>query len=82
MFDVNNMPILCQFVSPRYRATGYGLMNLVGISAGAAITGFLGKSADAGNMRHDFAMLSVIVVVAIVLQLVMLKPTTINKTED
>lgn len=82
IFDVNNMPILCQFVSPRYRATGYGLMNLAGISAGAVITGFLGKSADAGNMRHDFAMLSVIVVVAIVLQIVMLKPTTINKTED
>lgn len=82
IFDVNNMPILCQFVSPRYRATGYGLMNLVGISAGAVITGFLGKSADAGNMRHDFAMLSVIVVVAIALQLVMLKPATINKTED
>jgi len=33
-------------------------------------------------MRHDFAMLSIIVVVAIVLQLVMLKPTTINKTEN
>jgi len=82
MFDVNNMPILCQFVSPRYRATGYGLMNLAGISAGAVITGFLGKSADAGNMRHDFAKLTIIVVVAIVLQLVMLNPTTINKTED
>ena len=82
MFDVNNMPILCQFVSPRYRATGYGLMNLAGISAGAVITGFLGKSADAGNMRHDFAMLSVIVVVAIVLQMVTLKPKTTNKTED
>lgn len=82
MFDVNNMPILCQFVSPRYRATGYGLMNLAGISAGAVITGFLGKSADEGTMRHDFAMLSVIVVVAIVLQLVILKPKTINITED
>ena len=81
MFDVNNMPILCQFVSPRYRATGYGLMNLAGISAGAVITGFLGKSADAGNMRHDFAMLSGIVVIAIVLNLVMLKPKTINKTD-
>jgi len=82
MFDVNNMPILCQFVSARYRATGYGLMNLVGISAGAAITGFLGKSADAGNMRHDFAMLSIVVVIAIVLNLVVLRPKTINKTED
>lgn len=82
MFDVNNMPILCQFVSPRYRATGYGLMNLMGISAGAVITALLGKSADAGNMRHDFASLSVIVLVAIVLQLVVLKPKTINKTDD
>lgn len=82
MFDANSMPILCQFVSPRYRATGYGLMNLAGISAGAVITGMLGKSADAGNMRHDFAMLSIIVVVAIVLQLVVLKPKTVNKTED
>jgi len=82
MFDVNNMPILCQFVSPRYRATGYGIMNLAGISAGAVITGFLGKSADAGNMRHDFALLSIVVVVAIVLNLIVLRPKTINKTED
>ena len=82
IFDVNCMPILCQFVSPRYRATGYGLMNLAGISSGAVITGLLGKSADAGNMRHDFAMLSIIVAVAIILQLVMLKPKTANKTED
>ncbi len=82
MFDVNNMPILCQFVSPRYRATGYGIMNLAGISAGAVITAFLGKSADAGNMRHDFAMLSVAVVAAIALNLFVLKPKTINKTED
>ncbi|MDB6135664.1 MAG: dgoT [Verrucomicrobiales bacterium] len=33
-FDTNNMPILCQIVRPRHRATGYGLMNLVSISAG------------------------------------------------
>lgn len=82
MFDVNNMPILCQFVSPRYRATGYGLMNMVGISAGAVITGFLGKSADAGNMREVFAMLSIVVVIAIVLQLVVLKPKTVNMNEN
>jgi MFS family permease len=82
MFDVNNMPILCQFVSSRYRATGYGLMNLAGISAGAFITSFLGKSADSGTMRQDFAMLSIIVVVTIVLQLTVLKPTTTNKTEE
>ena len=81
IFDVNNMPILCQFVSPRYRATGYGLMNLVGISSGAVITNFLGKSADAGHLASDFAFLGVVVVVAIVLQLTMLKPKYINKTD-
>lgn len=82
IFDVNNMPILCQFVSSRYRATGYGLMNLVGISAGAVITGLLGKWADAGDLRSSFAMLSVFVVIAIILNLIVLKPKTINMTED
>ncbi|MFM8357117.1 MAG: MFS transporter, partial [Verrucomicrobiota bacterium] len=33
-FDGNNMPILCQIVRPEWRATGYGLMNLVSISCG------------------------------------------------
>jgi MFS family permease len=33
-FDCNNMPILCQIVRPQYRATGYGVMNLVSISCG------------------------------------------------
>ena len=33
-FDCNNMPILCQITRPELRATGYGLMNLVSISAG------------------------------------------------
>jgi MFS family permease len=33
-FDGNNMPILCQIVRPELRATGYGIMNLVGISCG------------------------------------------------
>ncbi|NDW09691.1 MFS transporter [Dysgonomonas sp. 520] len=82
MFDVNSMPILCQFVSPRYRATGYGLMNLAGISAGAVITSFLGKSIDAGNLGQDFAMLTIVVAIAIVLNLVVLKPKVIDKTDD
>jgi MFS family permease len=33
-FDINNMPILCQIARPELRATGYGIMNLVSISAG------------------------------------------------
>ena len=42
MFDANNMPILCQLVPSRFRATGYGLMNFVGISSGAYLTDHVG----------------------------------------
>lgn len=82
MFDVNCMPVLCQFASPRYRATGYGLMNLAGISSGAMITTFLGKSADTGNLSHHIAFLAVFVVLALSLQLLLLHPKTANKTDD
>ncbi|MBN8672844.1 MAG: MFS transporter [Chitinophagales bacterium] len=74
MFDANNMPILCQFVSKKYRATAYGLMNMVGVFAGAFITNLLGKSTDAGNLGKDFAMLAGIVLVALIVQLSFLKP--------
>lgn len=82
MFDSNNMPILCQFVSSRYRATGYGLMNMAGITAGAMITKILGKSTDSGSLGHDMAFLAIPVAVAIVFQLTMLKPTVADKQED
>jgi MFS transporter, Spinster family, sphingosine-1-phosphate transporter len=47
-FDCNNMPILCQVARPEHRATGYGFMNLVSISAGAGITIVLGWMRDRG----------------------------------
>ncbi len=81
MFDANNMPILCQFVSKKYRATAYGLMNMVGVFAGAFITDLLGKSTDAGNLGKDFAMLAGIVLIALLIQLTLLKPTTNDFTE-
>ncbi|HJW16108.1 MAG TPA: MFS transporter [Flavisolibacter sp.] len=74
MFDANNMPILCQFVSAKNRAKAYGLMNMVGVFAGAFITDYLGKSTDAGNLGKSFAMLSVIVLVALGVQLFFLRP--------
>lgn len=74
MFDANNMPILCQFVSSKYRATAYGLMNMTGVLAGAFITDFLGKSTDAGNLGKSFAMLGGIVFIALVIQLSFLRP--------
>ncbi len=81
MFDANNMPILCQFVSSKYRATAYGLMNMVGVFAGAFITDLLGKSTDAGNLGKDFAMLAGIVAVALIIQLLFLRPKNKEFTE-
>lgn len=74
MFDANNMPILCQFVSVRHRATAYGFMNMVGVFAGAFVTNLLGKSTDAGNLGRDFAMLGGLVLLALMLQLIFLRP--------
>ena len=74
MFDANNMPILCQFVSSKYRATAYGVMNMGGVFSGAFITDWMGKSTDAGHLGRDFAMLAGIVLVALAVQLFFLRP--------
>jgi MFS family permease len=79
MFDANNMPILCQFVTPRLRATGYGLMNMAGVFAGAFITRVLGKSMDSGNLARDMALLAIPVLLAVILQLAILRPESANK---
>ena len=76
MFDANNMPIICQFVAARHRATAYGLMNMTGIFAGAVITNVLGRSTDAGTLGSSFAVLAAFVLIAISLQLIFLRPST------
>lgn len=78
IFDTNNMPILCQFVSARQRATAYGVMNMVGVFAGAFITNLLGSWGDSGNLGLGFAMLAVVVAVALAAQLYFLRPKTDN----
>ena len=78
MFDANNMPILCQFVSSKYRGTAYGMMNMIGVFFGAYITDFLGRSTDAGHLGRDFAMLAVVVLIALVIQLSFLRPKVNN----
>ena len=81
MFDANNMPILCQFVSSKHRATAYGIMNMAGVFFGAYITDFLGRSTDAGHLGRDFAMLAGIVLVALIVQLSFLRPKVNNYVE-
>ncbi len=78
MFDANNMPILCQFVPPKLRATGYGFMNMVGVFAGAGVTQVLGTLKEQGNLGLGFAILSIIVIVALLLQLFTLRPKVQN----
>lgn len=78
IFDANNMPILCQFVSAKHRGTAYGIMNMTGVFAGAAVTELLGKWTDGGSLGKGFAMLSVVVAVALALQIYFLRPKTDN----
>lgn len=76
MFDTNNMPILCQFVPQRLRATAYGIMNMTGVVAGAVCTQVLGKWAEGGNLGLAFAVLGCITAVALLVQVTVLRPTT------
>ena len=79
MFDTNNMPILCQFIASRNRATAYGIMNMIGVFAGALVTRLMGSWKDSGNLGAGLAWLAVPVLIALVLQLLVLKPITDNK---
>lgn len=69
LFDANNMPILCQFVSSRNRGSAYGLMNMCGLFIGAFATDFLGSLAAEGKMGLGFAMMAAALVLAVFLQL-------------
>lgn len=74
MFDANNMPILCQFISAKHRGTAYGIMNMVGVCAGALVTQVLGSWTDQGSLGTGFAMMSVVVLIVLAIQLTCLKP--------
>ena len=78
MFDTNNMPILCQFVPSRQRASAYGLMNMTGVFAGAIITKTLGQWAENGNLGVGFALMAALLLLALSLQLIFLRPKTDN----
>ena len=76
MFDTNNMPILCQFVPSRLRATAYGFMNTVGVAMGAVCTQVLGRMQDGGHLGAAFAVLGVVTALALLVELTVLKPVT------
>ena len=76
LFDTNNMPILCQLMPPRFRATGYGVLNCVGIGSGAFLTPLLGKMKDNGvPLAQGFAYCAVPALIAAVL-MILLRPSS------
>ena len=79
LFDCNNMPILCQIARPQWRATGYGIMNLVSISCG----GFGDWAFGALRDRHVplniiFAVFAGVALVS-VLVVLLIKPNDANE---
>jgi hypothetical protein len=46
--DANWMPVLCQIADRRYRATGYGVMNLLSCLVGGGMTYAGGALRDSG----------------------------------
>jgi fucose permease len=57
-------------------------MNMMGVFAGAAVTQVLGKFKDEGHFGGGFAMLALVVAVALILQLLTLRPKTIDYIEE
>jgi MFS family permease len=69
-FDCNNMPILSQIVRPAYRASGYGIMNFVSISAGGLADFWFGIMRDnAIPLNVIFSLFATVAMISIVLVL-------------
>jgi hypothetical protein len=78
--DANMMPILCLIADPRYRATGYGMLNLVscivggfGIYAGGAL-----RDANVNLSSMFLFVVGCICVCAVLLFRIRPNPTAVN----
>ena len=78
MIKEKDMRVIDHFIFFFKQKTAYEIMNMTGVFAGAAVTQILGKWTNDGNLGEGFAMLSIIVAAAILLQLLFLKPKTDN----
>ena len=73
-FDGNNMPILSQIARPQLRATGYGIMNLVSISAGGLADWGFGILRDRKvPLSQTFTVFALLALLSLVLVL-LIKP--------
>lgn len=81
-FDTNNMPILCQIVGPKLRATGYGLMNMVSITVGGFAVTKVGAMRDAGAPPSAiFSICAFATAIAVVLVL-LIRPRKVSESES
>jgi predicted MFS family arabinose efflux permease len=72
--DANNMPILCQVSDPRYRATGFGLLNFFGCILGGLMTYAGGALKDAQIGLDKIFQFGAAAVVVAALLLLLVKP--------
>lgn len=78
--DGNTMPILCLFCDPRYRATGFGVLNLVACVIGGITIVVGGWLRDMHvNVRHLFEFSAAGLLVCAVL-LSLIKPAPLSKS--
>jgi MFS transporter, Spinster family, sphingosine-1-phosphate transporter len=81
-FDCNNMPILCQIVRPKLRATGYGIMNLVSISCGGFADWGFGALRDLHvPLQVSFGIFASVAAVSAVLVL-LIRPRETEKVSE
>jgi len=82
LFDGNNMPILSQVVPPQQRATAYGFMNLVSISAGGFADIGFGILRDRNTpLNAIFAAFAATVVLSVILVLLVRPRPELSRVE-
>lgn len=74
-FDCNNMPILSQIARPEIRATGYGIMNFVSISAGGLADVAFGWMRDRQTPLFGICSLFAIAALVSVLLALFIRPS-------
>jgi sugar phosphate permease len=80
--DAGTMPILCQIVSPKYRATGYGFLNLFSTFVGGAMIYAGGALKDANVGLGRIFQFSAIGLVVAALALLLARPRRERKAPE
>jgi hypothetical protein len=76
------MPILCLVASPRYRATGYGILNLFATGAGGAMIYVGGKLRDCDVNLSLMLQVAAGCLFACSLTILLVKPRFVDRGTD